>query len=401
MDYLNNWRNKFSENLLVIDINKTLTQDIWSIKNQNNRNNNFEDSIKAIKKLVSSLYNSLFFEPKIEKSKKNNNLIFYIRTHKRPDVDAHSKCYENVDKTTVCIFANKIKNIKIINFLFSFYFMWFLRKIFFKICKENQINLLSPNGIKLFTTLYESVSNSQKIFEILLQHSKVVSFQEMIPTENMICQIANLNNIETFALEQGIGFYKLNGEYWEKYPITTYLNSVCKNILCWGEFSKEIYDQHTNANKFIIGKPSLPNVDKIEKGLTFVFQNKDCVSANEKLMKISDLFEKNDVQVSRWYKKKGNIIIKNSVGRDGPLREIVVGSSSNLLVELGFLGLKVLVIKGSILEKSLPKELVLDEGNGQKEILKKYIANYPHEIWKKFISFSSEKSVNKYKSILL
>ena len=71
------------------------------------------------------------------------------------------------------------------------------------------------------------------------------------------------------------------------------------------------------------------------------------------------------------------------------------------MVELGFLGLKVLVIKGSILEKYLPKELVLDEEDGQREILKKYITNYPHEYWKKFISFSSEESINKYKSILL
>ena len=279
--------------------------------------------------------------------------------------------------------------------------MWSLRRKFFKIFTENQINLFSYNGIKLFTTCYESVSNTQKIFKILLKHSKVVSFQEMIPTENMICQIANINSIETFALEQGIGFYNLEGEYWEKYPITTYLNSVCKNILCWGEFSKEIYDQHTNAKKFIIGKPSLPKIEKIEKGLTFVFQNKDCESANEKLMRISNLYEKNDIQVSRWFKKKGNTIIKNSVGRDGPLREIVVGSSSNLLIELGFLGLKVLVIKGSILEKSLPKELVLDERNGQKEILENYITNYPHKYWKKFISFSSDRSIAKYKSILL
>ena len=48
--------------------------------------------------------------------------------------------------------------------------------------------------------------------------------------------------------------YKHHGEYWEKFPITQYLNSVCKFILCWGEYSKNIFDQHTNAKKYITGR---------------------------------------------------------------------------------------------------------------------------------------------------
>ena len=186
----------------------------------------------------------------------------------------------------------------------------------------------------------------------------------------------------------------------EKFPITQYLNSVCKFILCWGEYSKNIFDQHTNAKKYIIGKAYLPNIDKIEDGLTFIFQNKDCKSANEKLIELSNLFEKNNINTSRWFKKNGDIVIKNSVGRDGPLREIVVGFSSNLLIELGYLGLKVLVAKGSILEKKVPKELVLSDSFDIKKVLSKINYNYPHEHWKKYISCTGNDSINKYKSII-
>ena len=312
-----------------LDVNKVLSQNIWSIKNQRNQRKNI---ILISKHLIKSFYESFFFEPIIYNLTTKDSLIFYMRTYTRPDVDAYSRCYESLNKTTLCIFANKIKKINLRNFLNSFYCMWKLRSSLSKILQNNSIKLFSCDGIELFTNLYISVSNSQKVFKVLLKHSKLVSFQEMVPTENMICQIANINKLETYALEQGIGFYKHHGEYWEKFPITQYLNSVCKFILCWGEFSKNIFDQHTNAKKYIIGKAYLPKIDKIEDGLTFIFQNKDCTSANEKLMDLSNLFEKNDVKTSRWFKKNGDIVIKNSVGRDGPLREIVVGCSSNLLI---------------------------------------------------------------------
>ena len=59
------------------------------------------------------------------------------------------------------------------------------------------------------------ISDAVKVYPILLKHSKLVSFQEMVPEENILCQLANLRNIETFALEHAIGIYKNEGQVWE------------------------------------------------------------------------------------------------------------------------------------------------------------------------------------------
>ena len=70
-----------------------------------------------------------------------------MRTYTRPDVDSYSGCYENLDKTTLCIFANKIKKINFRNFLNSFYHMWKLRRALSKILRNHSIRLFSCDGI--------------------------------------------------------------------------------------------------------------------------------------------------------------------------------------------------------------------------------------------------------------
>ena len=96
----------FSESLIHVDLNKVLSQNIWSIKNKRGQCKNI---ILISKYFIKSFYESLFFEPFISNLTKEDSLVFYMRTYTRPDVDSYSGCYENLDKTTLCIFANKIK----------------------------------------------------------------------------------------------------------------------------------------------------------------------------------------------------------------------------------------------------------------------------------------------------
>ncbi len=387
-----------SELINHIDLTKVLSQEIWSIKNKKKNEIKFRSKYNLIKFLLKSFYKSLFYSPLIKFFKENND-IFYIRTYSRPDVNDHSGYYENIEGTTLCVFSNKKIKFDLIKFINTFILVYKLRKSLNLVFRNIPIRFFDYNSLKIFVILFNCISDTQKVFQILLHHKKLVSFQQMIPTENMICQLANLNNINTFALEQGVGFYKDKGYYWEKYPVTTYLNTVCKNILCWGVYSKSLFQKYTNANIFIIGKAFLPKINKVEDGITFVFQNADCVSANKELTKLSKISENNGIPTSRWFKTKGDIIVKNRIGRDGPLCKVIVGCSSNLLLELGFLGLQVMVIKSSSLAKFLPEEIVLDEPNSVLRDNK--VFEYPHKHWKKFIECTGKESVKKYRDLLI
>jgi hypothetical protein len=93
--------------------------------------------------------------------------------------------------------------------------------------------------------------------------------------------------------------------------------------------------------------------------------------------------------------------LKSGVARDGPLREIIIGYSSNLLLELGFLGFKVFVLQGSILAKWLPENLLVNDNNIEltiEQILKK--ESYPNLIWRDFIECTGAESTKRYKEIV-
>lgn len=394
---MKNFNKELYSSLKFIDISKVLSQDIWSIQNKKNKEKNERKTYLLLKNFIKIIHKSIFYKPKIKLSTNGNNDIFYIRTYSRSDVDEHSSYYENIDGTSLCILSHMDQKFDFINCIYSIFFLLKLTYSLKLVLNNKSIKLLSYNGLKLYFIFFSSISDSQKIFPKLVLHPKLVSFQQMTPTENMLCQLANINNLKTFALEQGIGFYKEDGYYWEKYPVTTYLNSVCKNILCWGEFSRTIFKKHTNARTFIIGKASLPNFNKFEEGVTFVFQNKDCESANKELFDIFYYLEKEGIPTSRWFKTKGDIIIKNSVGRDGPLRKIVIGCSSNLLLELGYLGLKVLITKNSTLANSIPKNITI---NDPIDVIQRDLNDYPHDSWKNFIECTGDESVKRYKALL-
>ena len=76
-----------------------------------------------------------------------------------------------------------------------------------KVLQKNEIKLLSYQGFFLLTVLYEAYSQTSKILPLALKHEKLVSSQQCEPTENMICQLANLNKIETYGLQTSLNIY--------------------------------------------------------------------------------------------------------------------------------------------------------------------------------------------------
>ena len=80
--------------------------------------------------------------------------------------------------------------------------------------------------------------------------------------------------------------------------------------------------------------------------------------------------------------------------------EIVIGTKSSLLFELGYLGHEVYFSKENKSKKEIPKNLIIDDLD---LFLKKYLnnKNYPTlNIWKHFIECTDKESVNRYKKIL-
>ena len=220
----------------------------------------------------------------------------------------------------------------------------------------------------------------------------------MSPIENLICQIANILNIKTFALQHAVGAFSDSGDYEVRYPIISYLNTVCKNILCWGIFNKKIYKKFTNANIFIVGKASMPEQKEFLDGVTIIFEDTFSKLSNNELLNISQKLIENNISVSRWF-KKNHSLIKNVEGRDGPLRKTVIGTKSSLLFELGYLGCEVYFSKETNLREIIPDDLIIDDFN----LFLKNLKNnkiYPHNIWKNFIECTGKESVNRYEKIL-
>ncbi|MDC0951520.1 hypothetical protein OAR81_02135, partial [Candidatus Pelagibacter sp.] len=309
----------------------------------------------------------------------------------------HSNYYENVDDTTVCIFSQRIKKFSIYNFFISIYFLIKFRKSLSKILSKNQINFFSIIAFEIFIELFDDLSDIIKIFPHLVKHSKLVSFQEMAPIENFICQIANIIGVKTFALQHAIYLFSQKGNYENRYSIMSYLNTVCKNILCWGNFNKNTYKKYTNAKIFKVGKAWLPDKKNFLDGVTIIFEDRDSKISNEELFSISNKLSEHGVPVSSWF-KKGHSLIKDIDGRQGPLRKIVIGTKSSLLFELGYLGYQVYLTKQTIIKEQIPNSLIVEDIN---LFLKNMsMRNYPHHIWKHFIECTGKESVARYKKIL-
>jgi hypothetical protein len=387
-----------------IEFDKILSNDVYVFKNEKNNIFILNKIYFLFKLILTTLYQSTFYSPLIKKNSKYSK-IFYIRTLDREDIKKNSIYYQQIRGTSVCILEKKIKKINFATFVYTIVDLFKSKKYWMKVFKKNEIRLFSYYGFFLITKLYKVYSETLKIIPAVLKHEKLVSYQQCLPTENMICQLANLNKIKTYGLQASLNIYqdskikKNNLIDYDYFKILDYLNPVCKNVLCWGVINKSLYKKFTKANIFIVGKAGLPKFNCFEVGVTIIFEPNDFQNTNNKLLQISNFLENNQVKVSRWF-KKGHFLVKNGIKRDGPLRKLVVGFHSTLLAELGFLGAKVYVCRGSNFENLLPSNLIINNLNEiQKKInLKK---KYPHEIWKNFIQCSGKESVKKYKSVLI
>ena len=67
----------------------------------------FSGIILLIKAFLRTVYNSIFTTPIIIFPKTDRPSIFYVRAYSGPSIDKHSKYYEDVDGTTVCVFKKR------------------------------------------------------------------------------------------------------------------------------------------------------------------------------------------------------------------------------------------------------------------------------------------------------
>ena len=386
-------------NIKELDFKKIIAVDLWLLKN--------DDENKILKKkffrisfliyyFFKIVYRSILYFPKFKIQKELD--VFYIRTYSRPDLDIHSQYYEDIRGTSVCILSEREKNLNIFNLLKIIFFLITNFKFWYLGLRKCNLKFLSKDGFYIFLKFLDSLSNFLNIIPYLKKHKKLVCFQESLPTENFLCQYANSLNIKTFSLQHAIAIYNTNGSFESRYTICNYLNIVSKNILCWGQNNETIFKKHTTAKIYIIGKPYLPDLSSKIKGVTFIFENKENTRVNNYILRLSDKFQKNKIQISRWY-KPSHLLFGSTIARDGPLRSIIIGCNSTLLTELGYLGFKVFITEHSTLKDYLPKYLIIDDDNftlEKKEILK----NYPHKIWNNFIECSKNESLERYKKIL-
>ena len=360
----------------------------------------FRGIILLIKAFLRTVYNSILTTPIIIFPKTERPSIFYVRAYSGPGIDKHSKYYENVDGTTVCVCKNRRVKIDIFTFFYCFCFIIKSRKLWLEVYNFYGVKFFSMKGLMSLVHLFDSFSDALKISPSLLAHSKLVSFQDHVAVENILCQIANMSNIKTFALQHALAAYKEKGSFELRRNISTYSNSVCKNIFVWGNYNKNIFKKHTHAKIFVTGRPGILNERSFSDGVVVIFENKNYYGdSNIKLLKIaSDLIDLG-VPVSRWF-KPGHVLIDNSDVRDGPLRKIVIGANSSLCFELGFLGFQVLLIEDTIVKETLPNSLIL---NDLGKIAKNYksLENYPYNFWKYFIEYSGNETVRRYKNVIL
>ncbi len=385
----------------LIDFKKVIGVELWAAANKDKDTNIkiFDKIILLFKLFLRTIYNSVFSTPSIKFPENKIFSIFYIRAYSRPDLDKHSSYYENIDSTSVCIFKKRKINIDLFPIIKCSYLLFKSKNSWLKAFKYYNVKFFTYDGIKIFIRLFDALSDVVKTLPVLLKHKKLVSFQEHVTVENILCQIANLNEINTFALQHAICNYDETGSYESRYPIVTYLNSVSKNILVWGNYNKDIFKKHTDAKIFIIGKASLPDENPLLEGATIIFENKEFNNSNNKLLSLSYDLINAGIPTSKWF-KPGNILIDGKVTRDGPLRKIVIGSNSSMLVELGYLGFNVFVIDKSNIKNKLPKNFIVSDIDS---VLKnsKSLESYQYHIWKNFIECTGEECVKRYKNILL
>ena len=75
----------------------------------------------------------------------------------------------------------------------------------------------------------------------------------------------------------------------------------------------DIFEKHSTAQIYIVGKAGLPETENISEGATFVFHSKKCKSANNTLTGLSNICENYKIPLSRWFKEKNKEFLGFSI----------------------------------------------------------------------------------------
>lgn len=394
------------DSLKKIDFNRVYQVDIFNRLNTDNKSfysksirvkelNGIYEIIHYLSRLfygaVYHLYQSLFLcIPIIHKEGKK--IIFLETVLYSSDLYEDIKRYKNqlVSYTSFCPARDRTKNISFKVFFLSIWLTFKNRDRLSIIVDENFFPYKYLHKIYYFFYTSRIISEAFYALEIIMDADIIISFMEMCPTENLLCQISNLNNKNTVALIHGIGVVDPNSDMKHQYPVVHYNSSVCKNIFCWGEYHENIYSMFTNANKFIVGKPhmdcSLEN-HKIEDGIIFILESDGL--DNENLLKLNSEALLAGIQTSVWYKPDPKILKRHGSARNGPLRKVAVGVKSSLLFQMGLFRIKVLVLDKSPLSPFLIENLVVHNLNDIILHLNDGSV-YPFNIWNKFIKHTGD-----------
>ena len=381
-----------------INFGKVLAVPLWIIENsEHKRADPLKFSLILVRRMFSCIYHSLLAMPVVHGSTSAEGKTFFLRTYSRQDLNKHSEIYESAikDKLT-CVLSMRRKGLSFIPLLAAITMLFRSWKAITHTLAKNDIRVMSQEGSELILILLQAFSEVSVIFPYIQNSSRLVSFQEMVPVENLACQLANASGIKTFALQHALGAYSESGTYETRYSKVHYSASVCSVILAWGEYSKRDFQKFTGSKINLVGKPALPEIASFVGGVTFIFEADDRI--NLKLLSMAAELEEMGVEVSRWY-RPGHRLVVNGVTRDGPLRKIIIGWRSSLLVELGFLGAATFVIRESVFADSLPSDLVVESANDIQERLNS-IAEYPHDTWKRFIGCTGDESIRRYRQAI-
>lgn len=375
---------------------KVLAVPFWELQNKEyERVSGKRQFGRFIRKVLSFVYYCISKQPLVVCKNENYSDTFFIRAHSRSDLDVHSEMYESaISNISICVMTRKIRRVDFTTLPKVVVILFVARKSIARVYKEKNVKVWQKEGINIFFSLLYALADCIKLLPHVIASKKVISFQEMVPVENLICQVANALGKTTFGLQHALGAYSDVGSYESRYSRIHYEPSVCKNVLVWGQYTKQCFEKFVKTNVFLIGKPSLPEIERFVEGVTFIFEADDDV--NSKLLDFSHQIEALGYPVSRWFRPGHELVNKFGAVRLGPLRKTIIGWRSSLLVELGFLGGDVFVISESVFATSLPEELVV---NSVKQIKSKLLCpkKYPHEIWRQFICCSGNDSINQFR----
>ena len=374
------FKKKSPINKIQIDWSKVLMVNLFFLKNTKSLLKNY---VLLATDFFSVIFSGLFIR-KFEVRESGKRLNLYMRTHDRNDISKFSSFFEEVLSDSVIIYFRK-KN-------FDFKPIFFIKTLSFVFVQSKKIrNFIDISGIRptysrytLWLSAFSAANTFFRLQPYITEIETVISFQEMQSEENLVIQIANSLSIRTIGLQHGI--YRDEGPELEidikMIGKTSYLASVCNEIFVWGEYTACIFKKYTTANISVIGRPGLFPLEN-QPGCIIIFDNNE--ETNAKLEKIALDLEEMMIKVSRWYHPTGKRPIGKAI-QDGPARYNVIGFRSSILAEMGRLGLRVFLLKGSAFQEHITNQIIVSDA---KSIMKCLLPEfeYPHIAWNYFIEY--------------